>query len=35
MKLYNLFLLMLIIGCDAVQKKSGIIFNAETLQPLV
>jgi hypothetical protein len=34
MKLYNLFLLMVIIGCDAVQEKSGIILNSETRQPL-
>jgi|LauGreDrversion4_2_1035121.scaffolds.fasta_scaffold135116_1 hypothetical protein len=25
---------MLIIGCDAVQEKSGIILNSETRQPL-
>ncbi len=35
MKLYQLFLLALLIGCDAVQKKSGVILNSETRQPVV
>jgi hypothetical protein len=34
MKLYPLFLLVILVGCDAVQEKSGVILNSETRQPL-
>jgi hypothetical protein len=34
MKLYQLFLITLLTGCDAVQQKSGVILNSSTRQPL-
>ncbi|MES2780384.1 MAG: hypothetical protein V4651_10855 [Bacteroidota bacterium] len=34
MKLYHLFLLVILVGCDAVQEKSGVILNSETRLPL-
>ncbi len=34
MKLYQLIIFTLLISCDAVQEKSGVILNVETRQPL-
>jgi hypothetical protein len=34
MKLYHLFLLVILVSCDAVQEKSGVVLNSETRLPL-
>lgn len=34
MKLYPFFLLILLIGCDAVQSASGVVLNSKTRKPL-
>lgn len=34
MKLYLIFLTVILVGCDAVQEKSGVVLNSETRIPL-
>jgi hypothetical protein len=34
MKLYSILLMTILVSCDAVQEKSGVILNSETLLPI-